>query len=569
MLGAPGEVVAAAGRNRLGDGAGGLFVWVAGALPALPAGGFQVSDAGTSVASVGGLYVIPDGGAGHWRRVFSGPIDVTWLGAGLGATGPVSPGEIDTLAFEHALAASQAIYVPRGNYRVVRPLALGVGVQVVGDGHTSVIVYAPTEEQPERGLFDGVYNPASVAANGTIEHLRIEAGSDNARVAIRLWGAFRFTVANVYIDGMWQWFAKAGIAISGSGPSNSAAITISGCHVQNCAAAESRLPQLTGSAIVLEGAANAAISVVGGTRLQANTGWGILSVLDPWQGKPTPSQLFVADCVIEGNGGGIGGALGPCIIRGTHFEQQFFAPHIDASSLAKKAGRKLGVTTPTSVVGLVVEGCKFVSSSSGYDECHIRLVPDAFGGGGVTVRGNLMSGARAAFGVLGFTEGVAWGPNVEIPNLPHAPVSVMVYSTAADQASIHSLQLHTSRGLVPCLPTRFASPTKEGAFYTCEQHDQIVLVDGRAPFEVVLPDPTFEHTMGGRTLTVRRVLGTEPVTIRPRAALPHSGGPASIEGLAPGAPYVMTATSDYVTFVFSPASPPIARRWFVVARGQA
>ena len=99
-----GQYIQVAGHTAPGDGGGGLFCWTPTAA---------VTNRGTVVSSDHSV-------AGHWRRLYSGAIDVRWFGA-------LGNGADDTTALQSALdtaADGATVVVPSGLYRVLRPLKL-------------------------------------------------------------------------------------------------------------------------------------------------------------------------------------------------------------------------------------------------------------------------------------------------------------------------------------------------------------------------------------------------------------------------------------------------------------
>lgn len=110
--------VMVAGYYTAGDGAGGLFRWVAADV----------------TADNGGTVIAPTAGGGRFHRVWTGPLNVKWFGAkGDAATN-------DTAAFTAALAALSTrggrLYVPAGEYRTTAQLTLPAFVQMFGDRTT-------------------------------------------------------------------------------------------------------------------------------------------------------------------------------------------------------------------------------------------------------------------------------------------------------------------------------------------------------------------------------------------------------------------------------------------------
>src|SRR5215470_13000444 len=79
-----GQVATAAGYKVVGDGGGGDFVW----------------EPSSNAGDDGGTIIVPDGAAGRWLRMISGPCDPRWFGAVLGA------GQLST----HRISNKAALY---------------------------------------------------------------------------------------------------------------------------------------------------------------------------------------------------------------------------------------------------------------------------------------------------------------------------------------------------------------------------------------------------------------------------------------------------------------------------
>jgi hypothetical protein len=115
-----------AGYYAPGDGGGGQFYY----------------DAAASEADNGGTILAPTVGAGRWKRVYSGAVNVRWFGAkGDGVNN-------ETIAFENANAAVDNILVPTGTF-LVDSIAINRNVQITGTGRKTsrVLVQSYTTYQ--------------------------------------------------------------------------------------------------------------------------------------------------------------------------------------------------------------------------------------------------------------------------------------------------------------------------------------------------------------------------------------------------------------------------------------
>lgn len=106
------------GYYAAGDGGGGLFYW----------------DANSSAAANGGTIIAPDAGAGRWKRLYSGPVNLRWFGAkGDGVTD-----DVDSIqAAFAALETGGRLEIPAGAYLFSETLVLNRSASLVGFGSVS------------------------------------------------------------------------------------------------------------------------------------------------------------------------------------------------------------------------------------------------------------------------------------------------------------------------------------------------------------------------------------------------------------------------------------------------
>lgn len=183
-----GDVCVLEGYWSGGDGGGGVFFWDENSV--------TNEDGGTIIAPTASEGGIPDGsatdggstGAGRWKRIYSGPLNVKWFGATGDATtddyGPIG------LAIQAATIAasapyrnsSGAVFFPRGRYRIASGTGYSISCAVmlsgesspaggvgVLDNNTSTILH---EFQGDLFTFTGA-NTTQVASGGGVERLRI------------------------------------------------------------------------------------------------------------------------------------------------------------------------------------------------------------------------------------------------------------------------------------------------------------------------------------------------------------------------------------------------------------
>jgi hypothetical protein len=126
------DVVRLLGRTSAGDGAEGLYYWVAGDQSSS-----VTTDEVTASAGNGGIWVAPStdltGASGAWKRANIDAVSVKWYGAIGDNTAD------DTDAVQAAIAgansvSSKTVYFPAGTYKCDEQLILNSGARWIGDG---------------------------------------------------------------------------------------------------------------------------------------------------------------------------------------------------------------------------------------------------------------------------------------------------------------------------------------------------------------------------------------------------------------------------------------------------
>ena len=126
------DVVHMLGRASAGDGAEGVYYWVAGDQSSN-----VTTDEVTASAGNGGIWVAPStdltGASGAWKRANIDKVSVKWYGAVGDNTAD------DTDAVQAAIAgansvSSKTVYFPAGTYKCDEQLILNSGARWIGDG---------------------------------------------------------------------------------------------------------------------------------------------------------------------------------------------------------------------------------------------------------------------------------------------------------------------------------------------------------------------------------------------------------------------------------------------------
>lgn len=111
------------GAAALNDGGGGVFYW----------------DATSLVADDGGTIIQATGVAtGRWRRIYDGPLNVLWFGAGT-TTLSARTAAIKAAFAAAGSATNRAVYFPAGSYDIDDEITLLDGITVTGEGWSSQI----------------------------------------------------------------------------------------------------------------------------------------------------------------------------------------------------------------------------------------------------------------------------------------------------------------------------------------------------------------------------------------------------------------------------------------------
>jgi Pectate lyase superfamily protein len=115
------------------DGGGGAFYW----------------DSSSTAEDNGGTVILPTGhaGAGRWKRLYSGSINVQWFGAlpYAIASAAANPGIQKAIAAATSGTLPGDVYIPKGDYRITYPIIVPRldqfrGLTIRGDGPTITIL---------------------------------------------------------------------------------------------------------------------------------------------------------------------------------------------------------------------------------------------------------------------------------------------------------------------------------------------------------------------------------------------------------------------------------------------
>jgi hypothetical protein len=177
-----------AGYYAPGDGGGGQFYY----------------DAAASDADNGGTIFAPTAGSGRWRRVYSGAVNVRWFGAkGDAVINPTtkqgSGGTNDTPAFEAAFAASSAVYVPAGVYRLTATL-WNKG-SLIGESTKNTFLFFDAVAGDGIKFSDGVWEVGTTIDYQELRNFRIKGSlTGSYRIAVRVENTRYSVVDNISVS---------------------------------------------------------------------------------------------------------------------------------------------------------------------------------------------------------------------------------------------------------------------------------------------------------------------------------------------------------------------------------
>jgi hypothetical protein len=292
------HTIVAGGFWAIGDGGGGVFHW----------------DATSTAADDGGTVVRPAGvsGAGRWRRVYGGALNVKWFGArGDGATDDYAaiadPTQPSALRAATA-AGGGTVYLPVGNYRLGTTLTLNQGINLVGEGpYASVLTFTGggvgIAWQPTSGIGDII--------DAEIKDLQVTTSSSAATVGVQINDAGHAVLRKVAVHGSWS---VAGVTLQGFSGKVSPAQNCAFCHLDECF-----ISGCYGDGVRLLGQvfSCAAWRCI----VTANGKWGINAGLPPLGGATSKSQFSAYHCDFEGNAaGGITGSFEASEFVGNYYE---------------------------------------------------------------------------------------------------------------------------------------------------------------------------------------------------------------------------------------------------------
>jgi hypothetical protein len=203
-------VVVVGGYSSIGDGGGGVFFW----------------DPSSSAADNGGTIIAPTGGGtGRWRRLFSGPVNVRWFGAGLGAADDSAAiaAAINLALHNGAVWTGGTVYFPRGDYLIANPIYVGttdslvqwVSLRLTGDGKFSTNVYR-TGTDSTCFIFGSAYIDPQLPGADTskiryceISHMHLantNVANTTSGAAIRIirGGGLGLNIADLYISDVYN-----------------------------------------------------------------------------------------------------------------------------------------------------------------------------------------------------------------------------------------------------------------------------------------------------------------------------------------------------------------------------
>lgn len=187
-------IVVLEGWTIASDGGGGVFCWDAASR--------QNDNNGTIIRPSN---VLPTG-QGRWKRLYSGPLNVRWFGAGLGATNdqPAIQAVIDLVAAQ----GGGTVFLPAGTYNLEAPLLIAAhNIRIVGEGQNATVF---RKRAPSSTVFE--LRGASYCEISDVGFGVMEGGFTTEGAAILLTGAddkywMRPLIQRIHIDRMWMGIA--------------------------------------------------------------------------------------------------------------------------------------------------------------------------------------------------------------------------------------------------------------------------------------------------------------------------------------------------------------------------
>ena len=183
------DQVQVAGYYSPGDGGGGIFYY----------------DASSSATDNGGTVIAPTAGAGRWKRIYSGAVNVKWFGA-KGGDGAAD----DTTAIQNTInsisntsslgrAGGSRIYFPDGDYTITSSLIIdNSNIEILGN--KSRILYAGSGPAIDVGNSDYLTNLSAGYYIFRAEKIAIVL-SNSTGAGIRNRGYRRVQLAQCYVTG--------------------------------------------------------------------------------------------------------------------------------------------------------------------------------------------------------------------------------------------------------------------------------------------------------------------------------------------------------------------------------
>lgn len=209
----------------------------------------------------------------------------------LGELGAAGDGKADeTAALQRAVNARGAVRLPRGVYRITRPLVIDLDqagpASICGDGTATIVMAGPGPAIDIRGTHKGTAAPQTITAavrdrqrTPTIDGIEI-AGAHPEAGGIRLQGTFQATLTRVSVRNV-----RTGVLLTGRNRN----VILSECHIYNN----------RGAGILLENVSLHQVNI-GNCHISYNGGGGIVVRASEVR------NLQIGTCDIEANMG-VGG----------------------------------------------------------------------------------------------------------------------------------------------------------------------------------------------------------------------------------------------------------------------